>query len=321
MDLADRATPAALIAVDWGTSSLRAWGVSASGEVVAERRSDEGMARLQPADFEPALRRSLAGIAHAPGVLPVVACGMAGARQGWREAGYVDVPADIATLCSQALAVPADGLDVRILPGLASRGAAEDVMRGEETQLLGLLQAEPALSGLACLPGTHSKWVRLEAGRVMSFRTAMTGEMFELLSEHSVLRHSLAGARPSGDPDAPGFVRGLRQGLAAPARLLASLFAVRAASLLRGVVGTEAADTLSGLLIGAEIGGAPAASNAPAATGAQVTLLADGALARLYGKGLALAGWPARLVDARSATQRGLIHAADQLWPRWRDPA
>ena len=234
---------------------------------------------------------------------------MAGARQGWREAPYVDVPADIATICAQAVSVPADGLEIRILPGLAVRTGPADVMRGEETQLLGLLQAEPDLSGLVCLPGTHSKWVQLSGGRVMGFSTAMTGELFALLGRSSVLQHSLSDAHPSGDPASPSFVAGVTAGLAAPERLLSHLFGIRAASLLHGMQGVAAADMLSGLLIGAEVGGMEWEAGAP------VILVASGAMAQLYSKALALAGHPVRTADA--SVQRGLLYAAQILWPGW----
>ncbi len=301
-----------LAAADWGTSSLRVWALSPSGEVMAERRSDEGMSRLQPDEFEPVLRRRLSALGLPAGgaPLPVVVCGMAGAKQGWREAGYVDAPTRLGTLCSHALTVPAAALDVRILPGLADRqGGRDDVMRGEETQLLGLLQAEPSFGGLVCLPGTHSKWVRLDAGEILGFSTAMTGEMFAVLGQHSVLRHSLGGAEPSGDPDSPAFLQAVARGLAEPGRLLASLFGVRAASLLRGVAGVQAADALSGLLIGTEI------ASAGIPPGAPVTVIAAGSLAALYERALSLAGHAARIVDSGAAVRRGLLLAAQLLWP------
>jgi 2-dehydro-3-deoxygalactonokinase len=305
----------ALVAVDWGTSSLRVWGLSSAGSVLAERRSDEGMARLQPSEFEPALRRHIAALGLTPGglepgrtPLPVVVCGMAGARQGWREARYIDVPTGLGTLCGGALAVPAAGLDVRILPGLADRQAGGDVMRGEETQLLGLLQAEPDFSGVVCLPGTHSKWVWLEGGQVLGFSTFMTGEIFAVLGQHSVLRHSLDGAGPSGDPESTAFLRGVASGLAEPERLMAALFGVRAATMLHGVAGTPAADMLSGLLIGAEITGSGTAPGAP------VTLLAGDHLATSYRRALALAGHPVQVMDSGVAVRHGLALAAQQLW-------
>jgi 2-dehydro-3-deoxygalactonokinase len=292
--------PVALAAADWGTSSLRIWALSRAGEILAERRSDEGMSRLQPTEFEPVLRRHLQVLGATP---PVVICGMAGARQGWREAPYVDIPVGLATISGQALCVPAAGLDVRILPGLCDRRPGqEDVMRGEETQLLGLLLDNPSHTGLVCLPGTHSKWVTLEAGQVTGFRTSMTGELFALLSQHSVLRHSIAGAIPSGDPQSPGFQRGLHCAL----DLTAALFTIRAASLLRDVPPAEAADTLSGMLIGAEINGF---GDVP------VTLIASGSLATLYEGALKTKNHSVDVVDATTAVLSGLLFAARRVWP------
>jgi len=323
-------TQACLIIGDWGTSSLRLWAVAADGAVLAERRSDEGMAALAPGAFEAVLRGHLAGFGDVPGdvaaPLPVLLCGMVGARQGWREAPYVAVPADVAAICDRVLGVAAAGLDVRILPGLCVRGdpadapaqapveapvqapVQADVMRGEETQLLGVLQAEPGLSGTVVMPGTHSKWVRLRDGRVLGFETAITGELYALLCRHSVLRHSVADTQARGGPAADAaFARGLAIGLEAPQRLALSLFGVRAAGLLHDVGGEAAAAMLSGLLIGAEVGGA-------APTG-EVVLVAGGVLAERYGRALRLAGCRHRVVDAEAASRDGLLHVARRLWP------
>ena len=298
-------SPAAFVAGDWGTSSLRLWACAADGSVLAQQRSDEGMSRLTADAFEPALRRHLAAMPPLPDPAPVVLCGMVGARQGWREAPYVGIPAGLEGVCAGSMAVAAAGLDVRILPGLANRQpGAEDVIRGEETQLLGLLQQHPALSGVVCLPGTHSKWVELEAGRIARFHTAMTGELFALLRDHSVLRHSMAPPQDAASSDA--FARGVQRSLARPDRLIASLFEVRAAGLLSGA--TDGADLLSGLLIGAEIA-ACAEGTGP------VTLIAGGALGASYRRALALAGRTVDQVDAEAVTLAGLHAAAAFLWP------
>ena len=299
-------SPTAFVAGDWGTSSLRLWVCAADGTVLAQRRSDEGMARLSPEAFEPALRRHLAAIPlPLPRPAPVVLCGMVGARQGWHEAAYVSIPAQPETVCAGALAVSAEGLDVRILPGLASREpGAEDVIRGEETQLLGLLRQQPGLSGVVCLPGTHSKWVRLDAGRIVAFHTAMTGELFALLRDHSVLRHSMGAPEAATVSDA--FARGVRRSLEQPEDLIASLFEVRAAALLNDA--TDGADFLSGLLIGAEIA---ACAEWPGA----VTLVADGALGESYLRALTLAARAVYPVDAAAVTLAGLHAAAALLWP------
>ena len=149
---------------------------------------------------------------------------MAGARQGWMEAPYLDAPADLGDLCASAVspAMPEARWSARILPGICQRQAgAEDVMRGEETQLLGLGTLLPGFDGTVCMPGTHSKWVRLAGRRVECFATAMTGELFEVLRTHSVLRHSLAGPLDGPHRDA-GFEAGLDAGVslaADPVRL------------------------------------------------------------------------------------------------------
>ena len=296
----------AFVAGDWGTSSLRLWLCAADGTVLAQRQSAEGMGRLTPGEFEPALRRHLDAFPlPLPRLAPVVLCGMVGARQGWREAAYVSIPAGVETVCAGALPVAADGLDVRILPGLASREpGAEDVIRGEETQLLGLLRQQPGLDGTVCLPGTHAKWVRLEAGRIAGFHTAMTGELFALLRDGSVLRHSMAAAADPASSD--GFARGVRQSLQHPERLVAALFRVRAAALLNGA--TDGSDVLSGLLIGAEIA-ALAGGTGP------VTLVAGGPLGESYRRALTLAGRTVHGVDATAVTLAGLHAAAAVLWP------
>ena len=313
--------PPALVLGDWGTSSLRLWAVAADGAVLAERRSGEGMSTLAPGTFEAVLRGHLDVL----GMAPVLLCGMVGARQGWREAPYVAVPADMGSIRDRVVGVAAGGLDVRIVPGLSVGGAAIgdgdaaarcDVMRGEETQLLGVLLGDPGLTATVVMPGTHSKWVSLREGRVAGFETAMTGELYAVLCRHSVLRHSVAapegaaaeGATPeeAATSDA-AFGRGLAVGLEAPQRLMLSLFGVRAASLLHGVGGEAAAATLSGLLIGAEVGGA-----APAG---EVVLVASGVLAERYDRALRLAGCRPRLVDAEAASRDGLLQMARRLWP------
>ncbi len=310
----------ALVLGDWGTSSLRLWAVAADGAVLAERRSGEGMSTLAPGAFEAVLRGHLDVL----GAAPVLLCGMVGARQGWREAPYVAVPADVGSICDRVVGVAAGGLDVRIVPGLSVGGgdaaARCDVMRGEETQLLGVLLGEPGMSGTVVMPGTHSKWVRLERGRVSGFETAMTGELYAVLCRHSVLRHSVGEARGAASGEA--FARGLAAGLAAPQRLVLSLFGVRAASLLHGLGGEDAAAMLSGLLIGAEVGGAAVGSAevggaevGGADAGGEVVLVASGVLAERYGEALRSAGCRPRVVDAEAASRDGLLHVARRLWP------
>lgn len=296
-------TPA-FAAVDWGTSSFRLWLLDAEGTVLAERRSDEGMTRAIETGFAPILAGHLAA-AGAAETLPVLVCGMAGARQGWVEAPYLDVPGPLAGLAAHAVPVPGRR-DVRILPGLAQRDPHPDVMRGEETQLVALAAAGD--TGLVCMPGTHCKWVTLAGARVAGFRSTMTGEIFALLSRQSILSHATAGARPA-DPEAPAFLAAVDRGLTDPAGLSLDLFEIRAGQLLGLHAPDEGADRLSGLLIGAEVG--VVLRKAPGGT---VTLVSQSGVGPLYAAALRCAGRSVVVHDAEEITRRGLIAAARDIW-------
>ncbi|MEO0743952.1 MAG: 2-dehydro-3-deoxygalactonokinase, partial [Pseudomonadota bacterium] len=154
----------AWIAVDWGTSHLRAWLMARDGAVLDRRSSDDGMGGLARDGFAPALHALVGDALPAP----VLACGMVGSRQGWAEAPYAAVPCAPPTIHA-AVTVP--GADVRILPGVKQDSPA-DVMRGEETQIAGFLARTPGFDGVICLPGTHTKWAHISAGEIVSFRTA-----------------------------------------------------------------------------------------------------------------------------------------------------
>ncbi|WP_165498208.1 2-dehydro-3-deoxygalactonokinase [Siculibacillus lacustris] len=303
-----------LVAVDWGLSWLRIWAVAADGTVLAEYRSKDGFNVVPKDGFEAILRDRLVAMGvrldGAGPALPVIACSMVGARNGWKEAGYIDVPAPLDRLAAGAVRVEAPGLDVRILPGLARRDRARaDVMRGEETELLGITLARPGLSGTVVLPGTHSKWVTLDRGSVVDFITVMTGELFAVLTEHSLLRHTVGGARPSADPKSPAFRRGLLRGLARPAGVAAAAFSMRATGLLFDLPGEEIADELSGILIGAEIGHRMASANG------LVTLVCSGPLSALYEAGFDAAQVDFDVIDAETLAFDGLVRAARSLWP------
>ena len=239
------------IAVDWGTTRLRVWAMQGL-KAVQSRNSDKGMGGLSRDGFEPALLDLIHDWLPASGRMPIIACGMVGARTGWAEAEYRAVPCPPLDP-HQAIrpAVRDARLDVRILPGL-SQSAPADVMRGEETQIAGYLASDPGFDGTLCLPGTHCKWVRIARGRVEAFQTYMTGEMFSLISRQSVLRLSLGGAVP----DAGAAASGAADALADPHAAQRELFSLRAGALLHNLVPEQAAGRLSGLLIGAELGAA-----------------------------------------------------------------
>jgi 2-dehydro-3-deoxygalactonokinase len=286
------------IAVDWGTSNLRVWAMDADGRPVDSAASDAGMATLDRGGFEPALL-ALVGSWLAPGrVTEALVCGMAGSRQGWVEAPYVAVPAAPAPRAARAPARD-PRLVVHVLPGL-SQARPPDVMRGEETQIAGLLAREPRFEGTVCLPGTHSKWAHISAGEVVSFTTAMTGEIFALLAKRSVLRHSVATEGWS-EPD---FAEAVEDTIARPERLAARLFGIRAEALLEGLAPDRARARLSGLLIGAEL-----AATRPHWLGRSVALIGAPALTGAYASALALCGVAARPYEATTMTLAGLAAA------------
>ena len=234
------------IAVDWGTTNLRAWSISPVG--VVSKQSAKGAGRLAPGDFESELLSFIDEWLAEDTCTPVVICGMAGAREGWAEAGYVKVPAPPPNVGNAVVAPTNDPrISARILPGI-SQTAPPDVMRGEETQIGGFLSKDPEFDGVLCLPGTHSKWVHISAGEIVSFRTYMTGELFNLLRQHSILRSSVSSEDWSDDD----FIDALTDAIAKPERLSASLFALRASKLL-GQGSSAALAKLSGLLVGSEL--------------------------------------------------------------------
>ena len=162
------------IAVDWGTSTLRAWAMSHDGQDVATASSAEGMGQLTSAEFEPALLRLVETWLEPAKPTPVIACGMVGAKQGWTEATYSDTPCQPQ---SRFTAAPTRDprLNMHIISGVSQSDPA-DVMRGEETQIAGFQRLNPKWDGVICLPGTHTKWVQMSAGEIVSFQTFMTGE-------------------------------------------------------------------------------------------------------------------------------------------------
>ncbi|MGY2806509.1 2-dehydro-3-deoxygalactonokinase [Bradyrhizobium sp. USDA 4506] len=296
------------VAVDWGTSSFRLWLTGAGGKVLGERRSDEGMTAAARTGFAAVLQSHLDALG-VPADLPVVICGMAGARQGWVEAGYIDTPAHLSDILKGAVVVSGQTREIRILPGIAQRdAAAPDVMRGEETQLLGALGLNAPGEALVCMPGTHSKWVRVRGGTVERFATFMTGELFSAVARDTILSHAVAGAEEAVDGDA--FRAAVAAAFAAPALAANLLFRVRSRQLLFGGNAQAARETISGTLIGVEL----AAGLAEREQGAPVTLIASGRLQRLYQMALECLSIPLNVMDAEEAVRRGLAGAAAAIW-------
>ncbi len=303
-------TAASYAAVDWGTTSFRLWVVGENGEVLAERRSGEGMTTAAKTGFSTILEAHLSAV-DAPAHLPVVVCGMAGARQGWVEAGYLDTPAPLSGIVGAAATVADPNRDIRILPGLAQRSKSHpDVMRGEETQLLGAAGTLGNGNHLVCMPGTHSKWVRLTGGVVEGFATYMTGELFEVISRHSILAHAVVDAGAFGGED-KSFLDAVVEAARNPAMATNLLFTVRSGQLLHDLSALDAKARLSGTLIGLEIAGALSSAR----PGSSVCLVASGPLAVLYRSALSALDLKPAIIDADEAVRRGLAAAARSLWP------
>ncbi len=292
------------IAVDWGTSHLRLWRMSRTGAVLSRADSDQGMAKLTSAEFEPVLLDLLREDLPITGHLTVICCGMAGSRQGWSEARYQTVPCPPPGIAHATLVSTHDQrLSVHILPGMKQASPA-DVMRGEETQVAGFLSTEPNFDGVLCLPGTHCKWVHISAGEVVSFRTFMTGELFAMLTNQSVLRHSVAAAGFERE----SFSEAVSHAMSRPQALAGDLFTIRAESLLAGLDATVARSRLSGLLIGAEL-----AAARPYWLGQNTVIVGEEGIGTAYQVALAAQGAAPRMVTAEEMTLNGLRAAYAQL--------
>lgn len=310
----------AWVAADWGSSNLRVWGLDQHDQVIAHASSDKGMLALTPAQYEAELLRLITDWLPANHQMDVVVCGMAGARQGWLEAAYLPVPTSLHQLGMGAvtphLANPQ--LRVYLLPGLSQTradAASFDVMRGEETQLAGLLMHQPHVSGFACLPGTHSKWAQLEAGTVTGFSTYLTGELYQLLARQSVLRHSIGSDDLSDGICRDAFRAAVCESYEAPEAFSSRLFGLRAQDLLDTQLPSNStrnnvlAARLSGLVIGLELSGA----SRQFAKDASITLIGNQALCQRYVLALDTLGRPAQHLDGSTAVLAGLSLARHAL--------
>lgn len=291
-----------LIGLDWGTSQLRAYRFGEDGSILDKRTSPHGIRHLPAGGFVEAFGQATSGWDDAP----VLACGMVGSRNGWLEVPYLDTPADVHQLAGALTVLEGPrGTTIHIVPGLREP-KRPDVMRGEETQVLGVLSQFPELAtrGSLLLPGTHSKWVSLRDGGVATFATVMTGEMFGLLRDHSILGTNL----PTATDHPEAFALGVRMARdSGEAGALSTLFSARALMLDGALPGDAVHDYLSGLLIGDELRIALAAGWAEA--GASVLMVGEGPLCERYLAAARLFG-----IDLRSApdstTAQGLWRIA-----------
>ena len=281
-----------MIGVDWGTSSFRAYRIGPNGQVLDKASAHSGIMFVENGRFADVLRRTIQPWVNG-GERRVLLSGMIGSRRGWVEAPYAHCPAGAADLASATIPVTYDGAEVRIIPGVTTEDAGvPEVMRGEEAQIIGAL-AEFGDSGVACMPGSHSKWVKIEGGRITGFSTYMTGESFAALSGHTILGRMMKVDAPA-DPEA------LRQGLARSGDaggLLRHLFGVRTLGLFDRLSDTSAASYLSGLLLGHEVRAALAAHE----NAGPVVLIGDPKLCGLYADAIAFCGGQARGLDYEAA--------------------
>ncbi|WP_299641511.1 2-dehydro-3-deoxygalactonokinase [uncultured Ruegeria sp.] len=287
------------VGVDWGTSSFRAWLCEAESLPQQIHNSDQGMSRLNQDEFAPYLVQVLhdAGIEQ---TVPVIICGMAGARDGWHEVPYVALPATWKKIQRNAVQLRAGPYHCFILPGVClSMDGRFDVMRGEETLLFGALSSG-APDGVFCLPGTHSKWCRIEDGKLVNWQTMMTGELFALLSTQSTLSKFCSNAQARFRDD-PAFECAVQEALSAPNSAIHKLFSIRARALLDPDVDhREFPSRLSGLLIGQEIAGIELDRTEP------VILIAGGDVREAYDCALRLAGFEVIAIDPATSSVAGL---------------
>lgn len=291
-----------MIAIDWGTSSFRAWRLDGSGRTLDRRAAPLGILAVPGRAFAATLATQLADWLSADAD-PVLMSGMIGSRQGWAEADYAPTPAGADALSGTLARVTlADGRDGWIVPGVITRDAAgvHDVMRGEETQILGVLEALGPGAHVLCLPGTHSKWVTVRHGCIDAFATHMTGETFALFAQHSILAKTMPPAEAAGF-DAAAFDLGVaRSGDAGG--LLHHVFGLRAQVLAGALPEARTRDALSGLLVGHEC-------RAASADAAVVHLVGAPALTTRYERALVHLGRTVRVLDPDAALA-GLIRVA-----------
>ena len=288
-----------LIAADWGTSNLRIWGIDHRGQVIDTINNGKGMASLIPSEFEPYLISLIESWLPKEGnaKCPIIICGMAGAKNGWKEAAYLKAPCPPINK-EKIIQVETEDqrISVNIVPGIMQK-SPPDVMRGEETQIAGYLSKNPDFDGIICLPGTHTKWAHISANEIVSFKTFMTGEIFLSLSERSILKTSVQ----SNDFDSTSFLEAFEDTYSNPALLSSKLFGLRAADLLENTSTKFLKSKLSGYLIGCELAGAKSYW-----LGQNIIMIGNNDLCILYQKALKKLGINTTIESTQNVTLNGL---------------
>ena len=292
------------IAADWGSTHMRAWAIGEKDKVLAFRESNEGMKDLQQNEFEPVLLRLIESWLDDTKVTTVMACGMVGARQGWVETPYLKTPC--VPIDNNQLTT-ANTLDKRIkvhlVPGVMQNHPA-DIMRGEETQIAGFINKNKDFKGVVCLPGTHTKWVNINEGKITSFKTFMTGELFGVILNHTLVTHSTSykGWNQSS------FEEGIHEGFNNPGLIASNLFSLRSESIINNLGRDQARSILSGLLLGVELNGSQSYWKDNS-----VTLIGSELLSNIYFQGLTILGGQSHLFNVETATLSGLSSAYKEI--------
>lgn len=300
-DSSELGAPAAscqLVVIDWGTSSLRAYLVNTVGRIVQRRESQRGLATIAVGGFEQAMRESISD--WMGNGTHIIAAGMVTSRRGWIETPYCDCPCSLSELATKMETIElAGGVDVSFVPGLRTADPPFDVIRGEEVQLLGV-----GGSGVVVLPGTHSKWVRLQADSVVDFSTFVTGELRNLILDYSVIGQFAQGRE---ECDA-SFAEGLHWGRDCHKRggVARAVFAARTMPLIGRIAPRNVASYLSGILIGAEIAEAVSFLGSGDST---FRIVGSEKLAELYKRGFSEMGLTATCHDPDAAAI-GMIRLA-----------
>lgn len=292
------------IAADWGTTHMRAWAIGEEDNVLAFRESNEGMKDLQQNEFEPVLLKLIESWLDDTKVTTVMACGMVGSKQGWVETPYLKTPCVPIDNQQLTIATTKDNrIKVNFVPGVMQNNSA-DIMRGEETQIAGFINKNPDFNGVVCLPGTHTKWVNVKEGQITSFKTFMTGELFGVISNHTLIRHSIS---IKGWNQA-GFEAGIHEGFNNPGSIASNLFSLRAESIVNDLDRDQARSTLSGLLLGVELNGAQTFWE-----NSNVIIIGSQLLSDNYHQGLKILGGQSQLFSLETATLSGLSFAYREL--------
>lgn len=286
------------VGVNWGSSNFRAYLIGADGAAIEDYAAPAGIVSLDRAGMA-ATMDTLA--ARWPNSGPIYASGMIGSNVGWTEVSYAETPAGCADLAAAAVRTTIGNVPVQIVPGITCRRSFDgepDILRGEEIELMGLV-AMGVADGWVALPGTHTKWARLEQGRVVDFFTSMSGEIFDRLTAKGLLASIVAGEAVDGAI----FLKGVAAGRSRRLSLGTLLFGARAQVVRGSLAKVDAASYIRGLLIGSEIADAMAVY--PSVGAASIPLIGNRALCQLYASALATVGMSGELIDSRAACLRG----------------